>query len=885
MKPQNHHFTTLLIAGACVASLTSLAGTFKHITIDGAFDDWAGIAPAFSRTDPDTTNSAAYKDIYVANDENYLYIRFTLFSPTDPFTSHENIFLDADNNVGTGFSAAGGRVGSEMLIQSGSGYQEKNGGFNEGAINGLDWASGPAAPGTNFEVRIARTATYASDSTAVFAGDTIAFLLEAEDGGFNPVEFAPSDPGGLAYSFEPAPALLTTNLALIALADATWQVNSSGTDLASAWLDPAYDDTQAGWSPGQGLFGFTPTPAAYPQIKTALSTGPNTYYFRTHFAWGYETTNLALVVTNYLSDGAVYYLNGQEVRRVRMPAGPIGYTTNAAATAMPAGSFDLFGLSSAPLLVGDNLLEVETHQAAGSSQDLVFGLSLTAAAQFPVVIVDASQPADRSVLAGNSTTFTAEILGSGPLSYQWLKDGQVLTNATEASLTIPVVLPGDAGAYALRVSNSLSTNTTRGALLTVTGTPVVLTDPTQPADQTIVEGASVSFTVAASGSAPLQYQWFNAANAIPDATNATYTISTVHSADAGSYHALVSNPLSSTNSRNATLTVLRDTTAPTLTQVQGSPNQVTVTFSEPVDPTTAVAAGNYTLDGGLGVLSASVVSGNPAQVALVTSQQTRGSRYTLTVNLVQDLFGNAIAANSKMAFLSTILIDGSFDDWQGLAPIYSGESNSPAASNFKDIYVFNDANYIYFRVTTWDPTVLPIWYNNFFFDTDNNPTTGYTAWGGAEMLIQGGAGYQEKNGAFNEGDINALDWLCIPADSSTNFEFRISRAATYANDNLPVFTTNIINFAFDAENTSYQSVNRVPTSGSLSYTLVEAPPIEPGPLGISFAGGQVHVTWVGPGTLQSCGSLVNAQWTNVPSAGGQYVIPATAAEQYFRLAQ
>src|SRR5436190_10936680 len=400
MTPQRFHRIPLIIVSACAMSLSASAGTFKHITIDGSFDDWAGIPPAFTRSAPDTTTSVAYKDIYVANDENYLYIRFTLFSAGDPFTSHENIFLDTDNSLGTGFSAAGGRVGSEMLIQSGSGYQEKNGGFNEGGINGLDWASGPTAPGTDFEVRISRRATYGSDNRAVFTADTLAFLLEAEDTGFNPVEFAPSDPGGLTYTFEPAPAVLTTNVALISLAGA-WRENSSGTDLGSAWLDQTYDDTQTGWNSGQGLFGYTPTPAAYPPINTTLAAGPNTYYFRTHFGWSYETSNLVFVVTNYLSDGAVYYINGQEVRRLRMPDGTIGYNTNATGTAAPVGSFDLFGISGGPLLVGDNILEVETHQASGSSQDMVFGLSFTAAAQFPVTFVDASEPADRSIVAGN----------------------------------------------------------------------------------------------------------------------------------------------------------------------------------------------------------------------------------------------------------------------------------------------------------------------------------------------------------------------------------------------------------------------------------------------------------------------------------------------------
>ena len=113
----------------------------------------------------------------------------------------------------------------------------------------------------------------------------------------------------------------------------------------------------------------------------------------------------------------------------------------------------MFGIPGSALVLGDNILEVETHQAAASSADMVFGLSLTAAAQYPVVILDPSQPADRTVNGGDSTTFTASLLGSGPLSYQWLSNSIAIPGATNASYTIPQVLYTDAGSYALRVSN------------------------------------------------------------------------------------------------------------------------------------------------------------------------------------------------------------------------------------------------------------------------------------------------------------------------------------------------------------------------------------------------------------------------------------------------
>lgn len=118
----------------CLLSLPGRAGTFKNISVDDSFGDWAGV-PLLD-TDPlDNPSGVDYGDVYAANDDNYLYLRFTLHAAGDPFTWQQNIFLDADNSPGTGFGASG--LGSEMLIQGGAGYQEKNGGFNEGGIAGL----------------------------------------------------------------------------------------------------------------------------------------------------------------------------------------------------------------------------------------------------------------------------------------------------------------------------------------------------------------------------------------------------------------------------------------------------------------------------------------------------------------------------------------------------------------------------------------------------------------------------------------------------------------------------------------------------------------------------------------------------------------------------
>src|SRR2546423_13947181 len=102
----------LLLAAILPTIAASAPSAFKHITIDGSFDDWAGVAPAFEDA-ADSSDSADYKAVYAAHDADFLYIRFTLHTPHEQFTSHENIFLDADNDPSTGFSML---VGSEMLL-------------------------------------------------------------------------------------------------------------------------------------------------------------------------------------------------------------------------------------------------------------------------------------------------------------------------------------------------------------------------------------------------------------------------------------------------------------------------------------------------------------------------------------------------------------------------------------------------------------------------------------------------------------------------------------------------------------------------------------------------------------------------------------------------
>lgn len=78
---------------------------------------------------------------------------------------------------------------------------------------------------------------------------------------------------------------------------------------------------------------------------------------------------------------------------------------------------------------------------------------------------------------------------------------------------------------------------------------------TQPVSVTVTAGSSVSFSVAASGSAPLSYQWALNNTPIAGATNSSFSIASAASANAGTYTVTVSNAAGSVTSNGATLTV------------------------------------------------------------------------------------------------------------------------------------------------------------------------------------------------------------------------------------------------------------------------------------------------------------------------------------------
>ena len=82
---------------------------------------------------------------------------------------------------------------------------------------------------------------------------------------------------------------------------------------------------------------------------------------------------------------------------------------------------------------------------------------------------------------------------------------------------------------------------------------------TQPSSVSVSEGSTASFSVVASGSGTLSYQWRKDGSEISGATSSSYSIASVAGSDAGSYDVVVSNSAGSVTSSTATLTVTTTT--------------------------------------------------------------------------------------------------------------------------------------------------------------------------------------------------------------------------------------------------------------------------------------------------------------------------------------
>ena len=256
-----------------------------------------------------------------------------------------------------------------------------------------------------------------------------------------------------------------------------WKYSINEGDLGTAWQTVGFDDST--WPSGPAGLGHEsdasgPSPGLNGvPIRTVMNYMSNGVpaYFRKHFSLPSTTNGVSLFLRDVVEDGAVYYLNGQEVFRTRMPAGPVTFTTLANGAPDPTPIAGPTSISITNLFLGDNVLAVEVHQSSVTSSDMEMAVEISALipsfASGPATIT--GQPQSLTVNEGQNATFQVIAEGLLPLAFQWRK-GVVpvdLPDQTNSTLTFASVVPTDAGTYSVRVSNAGATVFSANATLTV----------------------------------------------------------------------------------------------------------------------------------------------------------------------------------------------------------------------------------------------------------------------------------------------------------------------------------------------------------------------------------------------------------------------------------
>jgi DNA-binding beta-propeller fold protein YncE len=323
-----------------------------------------------------------------------------------------------------------------------------------------------------------------------------------------------------------------------------------------------------------------------------------------------------------------------------------------------------------------------------------------------------------TVAAPATATFSVVASGTAPLSYQWQKNGANISGATAASYTTPATTPADSGSsFTVIVSNAATTTaTSNAAILTVSSTAPSIT--TQPQPQIVQVGSTATFSVVATGTAPLAYQWSKNGVVIAGATAASYTTPATAPSDAGaSFTVVVSNSVTPAATSNAATLTVTHTLALVAGEIGGAGHAngtgTAATFYGPQGVASDSSGNIYVSDQTnelIRVISTAGVvttlAGTPG-VSGSTNGTGAAALFNSPSQLAVDASGNVYVADAGNDVIREITPAGVVSTYAGTVGV-SGSSDSPGA-------LFNSPR----GVAVYQPTV-PGPVTLFVSDTGNN---------------------------------------------------------------------------------------------------------------------------------------------------------------------
>lgn len=300
---------------------------------------------------------------------------------------------------------------------------------------------------------------------------------------------------------------------------------------------------------------------------------------------------------------------------------------------------------------------VVVTNAQGSTTSSVAVLTLGTA---PVVTL---QPLSVMGNVGDTVSFVVAGTGSPAVNFQWQFNGTNLAGAAGTTLTLANVQPAQAGNYTVVLSNALGTAVSTVATLAVLSPPIILT---QPQNQGVSLGADATFSILATGNPAVSYQWFSNTVPVPEATNATFTVTNVQAGQNGTVvFAVVSNALGTVTSANATLVLASRPVITTQPQGTTVARGGTAVFS-------VVATGSAPLSYQWSLNGTNLAVAGAATLTLTNVQPSQAGSYVVTVSNAGGSVVSSAAALTVIDLPTAGSLDNAFNvGTGGNAPVYA----------------------------------------------------------------------------------------------------------------------------------------------------------------------------------------------------------------------
>jgi outer membrane protein assembly factor BamB len=174
-------------------------------------------------------------------------------------------------------------------------------------------------------------------------------------------------------------------------------------------------------------------------------------------------------------------------------------------------------------------------------------------------------PESQVVVEGSALQLQVEALGLGELKYQWKFNGENLNGETFDKLSLFGVTADMAGEYTISISDDNSTVESEPAVVQVLFPPKVTM---QPESQEALAGTTVRFSVEATGTPPLNYQWKFSGLPLGGSDGPDLELNNVKESFSGEFTVTITNEHGEVTSEPAMLTVIKDSDLDGLSDIE-----------------------------------------------------------------------------------------------------------------------------------------------------------------------------------------------------------------------------------------------------------------------------------------------------------------------------